>query len=167
MTANSPISIPAPRRRWRQSRKLRYAVLLLAVGFGLYLLLPWIFMPADLRRMQGTWKFVQILGDGKDDPVPEHTSIIISGNHLALRDNPDDATKVTENYGIELRADVRELRLHVPQEIDVLGIKFNAPIWLWHSKEFILLNYELDEPRLLLRLQVGDGKSRDIFLQRQ
>jgi hypothetical protein len=165
MSTDGPASLPTPPPRRRLSRKLRYLALLVAIAVAGYWLLPWIFMPADLRAMQGTWKVVEIQDQGKEDP--ENSTIVISGQTLRLRDDPMDPTRVTESYAIELRAAEQEMRLHVPEVISVLGAKHNVPLWLWRSKNLILLNYELDTPRLVLRLQLHDGKERKLVLNRQ
>jgi uncharacterized protein (TIGR03067 family) len=164
MSTDGPASLPPPSRRWL-SRKLRYLALLVVIGIAGYWLLPWIFMPADLRALQGTWKVVEIQDGGKE--VPENSMVVIRGESLGLRDDPMDPTRVRESYAIELRAAEREMRLHVPEIINVFGSKHNVPIWLWRAKDFILLNYELDSPRLVLRLQLGDGNERKLILERQ
>lgn len=158
-------TLPVPSRRWRLSRKLRYLAFLVVIGIAGYWLLPWIFMSADLRALQGTWKVVEIQDGGKE--VTENSMVVIRGESLGLRDDPMDPTRVTGSYAIELRADKQEMRLHVPEVIDVFGSKHDVPIWLWRSKDFVLLNYELDTPRLVLRLQLGDGKERKLILERQ
>jgi hypothetical protein len=165
MSTDGPASLPAPPPRRRLFRKLRYLALLVVIAVAGYWLLPWIFMPADLRALQGTWKVVEIQDGGKE--VTENGMVVIRGESLGLRDDPMDPTRVTESYAIELRADKQEMRLHVPKVIDVFGSKHSVPLWLWRSKNIILLNYELDTPRMVLRLQLGDGKERKLVLERQ
>jgi hypothetical protein len=165
MSSDGPASLPAPPPRRRLVRKLRYFALLVVIGIAGYWVLPWIFMPADLRAMQGTWKVVEIQDGGKE--VTENGMVVIRGESLGLRDDPMDPTRVTESYAIEVRAEKQEMRLHVPEVINVFGNKHNVPIWLWRAKDFILLNYELDSPRLVLRLQLGDGNERKLILERQ
>src|SRR6266498_3790885 len=113
MSSDRPASLPSLPRRWRLSRKSRYFALLVAISIAGYWLLPWIFIPADLRAMQGTWKVLELQGDGEE--APENATIIISGNRVALRDDPADSERITATYTIELHSARREMRLHPPQ----------------------------------------------------
>jgi len=164
MSADCPASQPGRLRRWPLSRKLRYLALLIVIGIAGFWLLPWILMPADLRALQGTWKVVEVHGNGKEPSG--YATISIRGDQLTFREQLGDVARA-ENYVIDLRALERELRLHVPEVINVFGSKHNVPLWLWRSKDFILFNYELETPRLVLHLQLGDGTERKIVLERQ
>ena len=165
MTAQqtTPISqgFGTKRRRWFASRKLRYAALLLAVGVLGYFALPWLLMPADLRRMQGTWKVVRVVNDGNEEAKDAATFVFV-GNRVNVINDTD---KQVESYTIDCRPEPRELRIYKEEEITIFGTTVHVPVWLKPARISIDIHYEIVDARLTLRFDLG-GTKREIFLER-
>src|SRR5262245_36717456 len=84
MTMSTPASrTTAKAWGWFHGRKLRWFLVLLALGVGAWFALPWILMPADLRRMQGTWKIVRYV-EGDKEIERDEESVIITGSRLTV-----------------------------------------------------------------------------------
>jgi hypothetical protein len=142
----TPVSPPP--RRWHQSRKLRYGVALLIVAVGGVFLYPWLFMPADLRRMQGLWKVDRILEDGKPGNV-DGERFRFTGNIVAILDTQGNTT---ETLSINLDGDLHQMTFYGPRVISLFGRAVNLPLWLARSSDVAeTTSYELNEQGLILR----------------
>jgi hypothetical protein len=167
MTATNSTVAP-PRQRWHQSRKLRYGVVLLGIGIAAYLALPWLLMPADLRRMQGTWKIVRVVSAGEEDQEDPELGrvIVVVGNRIGSHDG--------RSMLFEVRPEQKTLVNYEPDSVTVFGLEFHVPIWLRrpaslrHPVPTLVSNYEFNGPDLILRhcIQPEGGDPTEIHLVR-
>src|SRR5436853_43205 len=99
-------SPPRP-HRWR--RRLLYLAILLTLAVAGWLTLPWIFMPADLRAMQGTWKIVASLVEDQPAPPSRESGVVIHGHRLFI---VDDQGERLEAYMVDVDPDAHSLVIH-------------------------------------------------------
>ena len=149
MTATSSTVVP-PRQQWHQSRKLRYGIALIAIGIAGYFVLPWLLMPADLRRMQGTWKLVRVVDGDKERVVSDlDKHIVITGNHVLTPDG--------SSIYFEIQPEQKTLVFYEADSVKVYGVHFHVPIWLRRPKALRngvppnTCTYHLGETALVLR----------------
>ena len=162
---------PPPKRRWFRRRKLLFALLLAAGGVIAFFAWDALFMPADLRRMQGTWKVAKILtADGKLINFGKDMPVAFHGRHLSLNDD--------DRFPIELRDG--EFFLYDNSNDDertILGFKVRVPVWLRRADRMIFGTYEFSDGQLMFWVKGGknlidnsvDGREEQqmrIFLER-
>ena len=145
MDAPAPLK---PLRRWHQRRTLRYLAVLLAVCVIGYFSWDALFMPADLRRLQGNWKVVRELTRGKEEKGGFSFDRLVITRH-SLEVVEGDTVTSCPFYMVSER---RELVAYEPHETKVFGIAFRLPIWLSRPKDsdVEVLFYDLGD-HLVLR----------------
>src|SRR5262245_57168567 len=113
MTASiaSPV---APPRRWHHSWKLRGPLLFLFLCITAYCVLPWLRMPADLRRIQGTWKIVRIVQRGQEISGEEVGKLVVI--------SPNNLRADGHTAWFEMRPDQKILVVYEPESVKVLGV---------------------------------------------
>src|SRR5262245_4909210 len=76
---------PQPKRRWYRKRTLVYLLILLLGCVAAHFAWDALFMPADLRRMQGTWKVVKVLtNDNQRFNIGKDIDVVIAGRYLTV-----------------------------------------------------------------------------------
>ena len=152
---------PAPtKRRWDQRRLVRYLALLIVACVGAYFAWGALFMPADLRQLQGNWKVVRTLENGKDCAC-DFDRLVITSRRLELvsRDSVRTAS-------FDIVSQKRELCAYEEDETNILGIAVRLPVWLKRPQTVATLQYEFGD-NLVLRMLPGEGQRRtEIFLER-
>jgi len=157
MTASTASPVAPPRRRWHHSWKLRGPILLLLLCVAAYFVLPWLLIPADLRRIQGTWKIVRIVHRGQEKRGEEVGKlVVISRTHLLIDGDLS---------WFELRPEQKMLVAYEPESVKVLGIDIQIPIWLRRPESLRnppagnVCRYELSESRLIVMMPGDDPEN--------
>src|SRR5262245_60799539 len=109
-------------RRWHQRRALRCVAVLLAVGVGAYFFWDPLFMPADLRRLQGNWKRVRELANGQE-VAPGFDRVIITGRGLEVV-----SRDVAVSFPMYIVPERRELCVYEEYDTKILGLTVRLPI---------------------------------------
>lgn len=151
-------TVAPPRQCWHQSRKLRYGVALVALGVAGYFVLSLLLMPADLRRMQGTWKLVRAVHDGKEAAASGLGKIVVINGNRAL--SPDGRS----NW-FEIRPEQKTLVFYEPHSMKVFGVEFHLPVWLRRPHLRNTCRYYLGESSLVLYLGSDDPEVGNSFVQ--
>lgn len=143
------------RRRIRRVIIVLVAVILCLVA--LCWLLPWLLMPEDLRRMQGTWGVVRIETESN---LPEKnrsgSTMTITGSKLEISDEQTE-------YLIRLDPTNRGFSIYEPGDDNrrtFLGFTMRIPPWLMTPSRRYTGEYELTEDGLVLCVRdiVENGK---------
>jgi len=149
-----------PTRRWHQRRLPRYVAVLVVASVGAYFAWDALFMPADLRRLQGNWKVVRILTDG-EEVAREFERLVVTSRRLEVESG--DSVRTAPFYIVSQK---RELCVYEQDETNILGIAVRLPVWLKRPQTVATLQYEFGD-NLVLRMLPGEGQRRtEIFLER-
>ena len=153
---------PTPRRRWWRSRKLVYLAVLIGLVIGGILLHDWLFMPEDLRRMQGTWKVAKVLtaDDKLVDVGKPPIDITFVGRHVILHD--DDRCPLEIRDGKFFLYDIS-----LDEERTYFGFKVHVPIWLRRPNRVIYGTYEYADQQLIFWLKGGANLVENIRDERE
>jgi hypothetical protein len=135
-----------PTRRWHQRRLLRYVAVLVVACVGAYFAWDALFMPDDLRRLQGTWKAVRRFDAGKEEIAPSNYWIVIDGRRLTDRGSSDNDAALR----LDIIPDRREFRVYEESMIHILGNPVRLPIRLGRGNVAII-RYEWIGSTLKLR----------------
>lgn len=152
MEASLKSSEPArrrPRRRW-----LGYLAVLLAGSVGAYFVWETLFVPDDLRRLQGTWKSVRRFVVDKEEIVAMHW-LVIDGRRITDMGADKGGRDSNPSYRLDIIPDRGELRVSQESMIQVFGNPVRLPIWLQRG-DVVMVHYELIGSSLKLRRQFRD-----------
>jgi hypothetical protein len=131
-------------RRWRRLFVALAGLTLVAVAA--IILLPWLLMPDDLRRMQGEWTVVCTESkSGKDFNTAVDQEFAISGSRLKVDRNRDPLL-------IRLDAASRSFTFYLPDNNArrFFGFRLPVPNWLLTSRDGLIGEYELSDDTLVL-----------------
>src|SRR5262245_52951918 len=133
-----------PSRRWHQRRLVRYSAVLLAACVVGYVSWDALFMPADLRRLQGAWKVERELTDGQEGKL-SFDRLVIARHRLEISSEEEDAVSCSF-YIVPER---REFCLYEEEETQILGLTVRLPIWLKRPSNVEIAHYDLGDDLVL------------------
>src|SRR5687767_1713459 len=108
-------------RRWWRSRRLMYVGILLALAVVGYWIHDWLFTPADLRRIQGTWEVYMKVGDIVDMKWVGRLSI--DGRRYTWI----DGLAKSSSFQVRLVPVERRFIVQRPAKLTILGQAFPLP----------------------------------------
>ncbi len=133
---------PSPKRRWWRARNLVCLGLLLAVGATVFCCQDWLFMSADLRRMQGAWTVVRVVD-------PEGSEVALAKNPLTWRFTGHQVTTNTsENLWLDASAGRFRRSDAAENEHAVFGFKFRLPVVLARPRFYEEGTYEIGDNQI-------------------
>ena len=133
-----------PKVLWSSRRKLLYVLVLLAGCVVAFLFWDTLFMPADLRRMQGAWKVAKIMSaDANEMNFGKGYAVTFVGRQVAILHN-DDRWPIEIRGGKFFLYDVSD-----DEERKILGFRVSVPIWLRRANRVVSGTYEFADQQLI------------------
>jgi hypothetical protein len=160
--ARSATTAPARDTRWWPRRRWRWLAALAFLAVAGYFAFQWLFVPAELRRLQGHWKIVRIIEDGKVVTITKMETIAIVGNRVTSFDEQGNAG---EKFMVRVSAE-HELSIFEPPETIVFGWKIPLLLSSVKPDRAIVMQMEWKEEQLVLHFTGPEQARREVVLER-
>jgi hypothetical protein len=139
--------LPEAKGRWFRKRNVIYLLVLLSGCAIAFLAWDALFMPADLRRMQGAWK-VRYLNANGEQITGYPVRVIINSRSITPLDEDGNAV---EPIIFQLVPERREMLIFEKEETKILGMWLQLPVWLARPKAKGVARYGFEGDKLALR----------------